>query len=180
MSQCLSRMRFTVENPRSHVKQKAILKIFESNAHRWLNGQSPLAFNPTYECICSENGVLTQRDSNMANHFTADEFLEKFGKDDDVITFHNRKYRKLPATPFVAEKESQAIRCLVWDDDLASSSTETVYGCIPMKTNYPFVTAMNRWKNAAVLIEDRPEKVEMTVAEIEEKLGVKNLKIKKG
>ena len=169
----------------SRAMRVKVHEIFALNKIKWTTGEKADEYisqnDYVYYNVRGTNFSLHHGSESKLTVYTAAEFIKKykFGK---TFEFKGKIYRELEADlPWAAAHESEYKNLLVKVKS-CSWVERQIMAVIPAQQTKKFVdTCTIFWEYAAEYVKDVPsKKVEMTIAEIEAKLGIENLKIKKG
>ena len=164
------------------------MEIFESHGIKWASGQKASEYLYS-DCgsgiFYKYYGNCDIRNGSVEEHgikiYTPEEFEARFGSS-DLIELDGKLYRPMKtAIGWVANTESE-YKYVIVRDDISSGwhSPRLLHAILPTHT-YSFKTDGASWRFAAEYVKDcKPKKVEMTIAEIEARLGINNIRVVKG
>ena len=159
-----------------------LLGVFEKSGILWRSGCDATQYYPSNTFIHCERGRLCCDSDPLATNYSYAEFMDLYCGKMKTFVHEGKVYRYLdPTEGFVANSESELKKNIIVSDYGKCWNTVNIIGILPMRSFSFMADNDMAYKLAAVYVKDlEPKTVEMTVAEIEAKLGVKNLKVVKG
>ena len=167
------------------VEKKKILQFFEKNGILWANGEKATELKMEVQLLfynSQSKGRLTKASTchgeTYLTCFKASDFIDKYCDEMPTFLYDDKIYRELSAAESWVAKDPSEFMDVIVSDYGPQGHWEHIKICAIIKgIEYPFIGECNRYKFAAKFLKDKKTFTEMTISQIEQKYGIKNLKI---